>query len=76
MYKSIHSPQSLINTHLKLHLQTAPKIWESGLVTRTKTLYVLCQQSLFGAEESTTFLTPEGSRLIPRPFKNGNKASS
>ena len=31
--------------------------WEKGLVTLTKFLYVLCQQSSFGAEESRSSIT-------------------
>ena len=57
-----------------------PKIGERAWSHLQKFPYVLCQQSSFGVEEShrplpiTTFLTREGSRLVPRPLKNGNKA--
>ena len=46
------------------------------LDTLAKIRYVLCQQPSFGVKGNTSvltkFTTSEGSKLISRPFKNGN----
>ena len=60
-------------------LTTRPHPWEKGLVTLAK-VPVCAVSDLFVRSRGiksvhTAFLTHEDSRLVSRPFKNGNKAS-
>ena len=76
------SPFSLIQpytSYLCCSLSPGPAQKREGLVTLAKIL--VCAVSVWSRGitfvhcQLTTFLTHEGSRLIPRPLKNGNEAS-